>query len=162
MQCFARFIRRLFGRNASHKDGCKGGYHSHGQNEHTLTLLDKWIMRSQGYNSKERQAEIYRRYLPWGVRITTIPGICTEGLLDVCMSWRDADGETFLAFVNVILVPSLLSFDGFNRRSIVIRDKVFFCFTVNDFFINFCKLINYTKHLQIMRCSSYTRSNWRH
>jgi hypothetical protein len=35
------------------------------------------------------------------------------------------NGETFLEFVNDVLIPCLLPFDGFNPRSIVILGKVF-------------------------------------
>lgn len=77
-------------------------------------------MRTHGYNLKGRQAKIHRRYLPWSPRITAIPVICTEGLLDVGIYRGHVDGEIFLAFVNDILAPCLLPFDGFNPRSIVI------------------------------------------
>ncbi|CAB4034731.1 Hypothetical predicted protein [Paramuricea clavata] len=86
---------------------------------------DKRLLRSYGYNLKGRRARIRRRYSPLGPRITAIPIICNEGLLDVAMYEGHVNGETFLEFVNDVLIPCLLLFDGFNPRSIVILGKVF-------------------------------------
>jgi hypothetical protein len=47
-----------------------------------------------------------------------------EGLLDIGVYRGHVDGETFLAFVNNILSPCLLPFNGFNSRSIVILGTV--------------------------------------
>ena len=58
--------------------------------------------------------------MPWGPRITAIPIICSEGLLDVGLYEGHVNGETFLTFVNNVLTPCLLPFDGFNPRSVVI------------------------------------------
>ncbi|CAB4034733.1 Hypothetical predicted protein [Paramuricea clavata] len=84
---------------------------------------DKRLLRSYGYNLKGRRARIRRRYLPLGPRITAIPIICNEGLLDVAMYEGHVNGETFLEFVNDVLIPCLVLFDGFNPRSIVILDN---------------------------------------
>ena len=43
-----------------------------------------------------------------------------EGILDVGFYRGHVNGETFLTFVNDVLVPCLLPFNGFNPRSIVI------------------------------------------
>ena len=91
----------------------------------SIRLQDKRLLRSYGYNLKGRRARIRRRYSPWGPRITAIPIICNEGLLDVGMYEGHVNGETFLEFVNDVLIPCLLPFDGFNPRSIVILGKVF-------------------------------------
>jgi hypothetical protein len=87
----------------------------------SYVLQDKRILRSYGYSLKGQRAKFRRRYSPWGPRITAIPIISyNEGLLDV------VNGETFLHFVDAVLTPCLLPFDGFNPRSIVILGKVFF------------------------------------
>ena len=57
--------------------------------------------------------------MPWRPRITAIPIICSEGLLDVGVYEGHVNGETFLTFVNNVLTPCLLPFDGFNPRSVV-------------------------------------------
>ncbi|CAB4044580.1 hypothetical protein AC249_AIPGENE8785, partial [Paramuricea clavata] len=84
---------------------------------------DKRITRTCGYNLKGRPAKIYRRYSNWGPRITAIPIISMEGILDVGFYRGHVNGETFLTFVNNVLVPCLLPYNGFNPRSIVILDN---------------------------------------
>ena len=81
-------------------------------------------MRTYGYNLKGRKAKIYRRYWNWGPHITAVPVISTEGLLDVGFYRGHVDSEKFLEFVNNVLAPCLLPFNGFNPRSIVILGKV--------------------------------------
>ena len=87
-------------------------------------LQDKRLFRSFGYNLRGHPARCRRRYSPRGPHITAIPIICTEGLLDVGLYTGHVDGETFLDFVNNILTPCLLPFDGFNPRSVVILGKI--------------------------------------
>ena len=87
-------------------------------------LQDKRLFRSYGYNLRGHRARCRRRYSPRGPRITAIPIICTEGLLDVGLYAGHVNGETFLDFVNNILTPCLLPFDGFNPRSVVILGKI--------------------------------------
>ena len=84
----------------------------------------KRLFGSYGYNLTGHRARCRRRYSPWGPRITAIPIICTEGLLDVGLYTGHVNGETFLDFVNNILTPCLLPFDGFNPQSVVILGKV--------------------------------------
>ena len=62
-------------------------------------------MRSYGYNLRGQRARIRRRYLPWGPRITAIPIICSEGLLDAGLYEGHVIGKTFLTFVNNVLTP---------------------------------------------------------
>ncbi len=40
-------------------------------------------MRTYGYNLCGQPAKIYRRHTHWGPRITAIPVVCMEGLLDI-------------------------------------------------------------------------------
>lgn len=63
--------------------------------------------------------------MAWRPRVTAIPVICTEGLLDVGTYYGHVSGETFLHFVNYTLAPWLLPFDGFNPRSVVILGITF-------------------------------------
>ena len=81
---------------------------------------DKRLSRTYGYSTKGERAKIRRLKLPWGPRITAIPIICSEGLLDVGIYDGHVNGEVFLHFVNTILAPCLLPFNGVNPRSIVV------------------------------------------
>ncbi len=67
--------------------------------------------------------------MAWGPRITAIPVICTEGVLDIGIYDGHVTGETFLDFVNNTLAPCSLPFDGFNPRSVVILGTVQFLIT---------------------------------
>ena len=94
-------------------------------------------MRTYGYNLCGQPAKIYRLHTHWGSRITAIPVICMEGLLDVGVYRGHVDGETFLAFVNNILAPCLLPFNGFNPRSIVILGTVNHVFAYTEYCVKF-------------------------
>ena len=77
-------------------------------------------MRSHGYSARGQKANIYRRRLAWGPRITAISVISTEGILDVRIYRGHINAERFLYFVNETLIPCLQPFDGVNSRSVVI------------------------------------------
>jgi len=55
-----------------------------------------------------------------GPRITGIPVICTEGMIDLGLYQGDVNGATFEDFVDEKLCPSLLPLNGINLRSVVI------------------------------------------
>ena len=75
---------------------------------------DSRILRSYGYYLKAQRAKVKRRCSPWGLRITVIPIIShDEGLLDVGL-YGHVNGETFLDFINSVLTPCLLPFNGYN------------------------------------------------
>ncbi|XP_028419291.1 uncharacterized protein LOC114545146 [Dendronephthya gigantea] len=95
----------------------------HPQEEYVIMEWDKRICRSYGYSQRGKRAVVKRRRLAWGPRITAIPVISIEGLLDIGIYDGNVTGETFLEFVNTTLAPCLLPFDGFNPRSIVILDN---------------------------------------
>lgn len=59
----------------------------------------------------------------WGPRITAIPLICTEGIIDTGIYEGNINGATFHDFVTEKLCPNLLPFDGINPRSVVILGK---------------------------------------
>lgn len=56
-----------------------------------------------------------------GGRVTAIPVICTEELLDVGLHEGTVDAATFQEFMTEKLCPNLLSFNGANPRSVVIQ-----------------------------------------
>lgn len=55
-----------------------------------------------------------------GGRVTAIPVICTEELLDVGLHEGTVNAATFQEFMTEKLWPNLLSFNGENPQSIVI------------------------------------------
>ena len=118
---------------------------------------DNRLFRSYGYNLRGHRARCRRRYSPRGPRITAIPIVCTEGLLDVGLYTGHVNGETFLDFVNNILTPCLLPFDGFNPRSVVILCKItvfLFCFTYESYNLFCMSTTNFIlRFLQIMQQS---------
>ena len=50
----------------------------------------------------------------WGPRITAIPVICTEGIIDIGMYVGNVNAVAFLNFVTDKLCPNLLPFNGRN------------------------------------------------
>lgn len=59
----------------------------------------------------------------WGPRITAIPIICTEGIIDIGIYAGNVNAVTFLNFVTDKLCPNLLPFNARNPRSVVILDN---------------------------------------
>ena len=47
----------------------------------------------------------------WGPRITAIPVICTEGMIDLGLYQGNVNGATFEDFVDEKLCPNLLPFN---------------------------------------------------
>ena len=64
-----------------------------------------------------------RRFSNWGPRITAIPIICTQGIIELEIHRGTTDQDVFLRFVREKLVPNLLPFNGVNPRSVVIMGK---------------------------------------
>ena len=56
----------------------------------------------------------------WGLRITAIPILCTEGMIDLGLYQGNVNGATFKDFVDEKLCPNLLPFNGINSRSVLI------------------------------------------
>lgn len=81
---------------------------------------DKRISRRFGYSFRGYRAHTQRWYGNWGPRITAIPVICTEGIIDLSIRRGNTNEEKFLEFVNEKLVPNLQPFDGINPRSVVV------------------------------------------
>ena len=59
----------------------------------------------------------------WGPRITAIPVLCTEGIIDLGIYEGNVNAATFLDFVTNNLCPNLLPFNKLNPRSVVILGK---------------------------------------
>ncbi|KXJ08334.1 hypothetical protein AC249_AIPGENE28337 [Exaiptasia diaphana] len=84
---------------------------------------DKRILRNYGRSFKGTRAEVARLRQPWGPRISAIPVVSTDGILDIGIYDGHVDGALFLHFVNTTLAPHLQPFNGFNARSIVVLDN---------------------------------------
>ena len=85
-----------------------------------LFYQDKRLKRAYGYSPVSKRAEVKRMAQNWGQRITAIPIICKEGMIDLCLYVGNINGATFEDLVDEKLCPSLLPFDGINPRSVVI------------------------------------------
>ena len=82
-------------------------------------------MRQSGHSFRGCHAKVHRQLSNWNPRITAIPIICTEGLIEIGIHRGTTNGEVFLQFVNERLVPNLLPFDGVNPCSVVIMGMIF-------------------------------------
>ena len=78
---------------------------------------DKRLKRTYGYSPIGKRAKVKLMAQNWGPRITTIPIICTEGMIDLSLYQGNVNGATFEDFVDEKLCPNLLPFDGINPRS---------------------------------------------
>ena len=74
----------------------------------------------------------------WGPRITAIPIICTDRMIDLGVYQRNVNGATFEDFLDEKLCPNLLPFNGINLRSVVIIGAIESLATLG--FLN-CKII---------------------
>ena len=88
-----------------------------------MVIQDKRLSRTHRYCLKGQRARVKQPQLPWGPRITAIPIIPTEGLLDVGIYDGHVNGGTFLNFINTVLACCSLPFGGFNPQSIVVLGK---------------------------------------
>ena len=84
------------------------------------TFQDKRIVRNYGYSFRGFPAQTGRWYGNWGPRITAIPIVCTEGIIELGIYRGTVNEQQFLNFVNTKLVPLLHPFNGINPHSVVI------------------------------------------
>ena len=89
-----------------------------------LLSQDKRLSGSYGYSPVGTRATVKRQAQNWGPRITAIPIICMEGMVEVGIYQGNVDGARFEEFVDQKLCPNLLPFNGVNPRSVVIMGKV--------------------------------------
>ena len=83
-------------------------------------MQDKRISNNYGYSFIGTRAEAIRSHMAWGPRITAIPVICSEGMVDIGIYRGSVNGDRFLEFVQQKLIPNLLPFNGVNPRSVVV------------------------------------------
>lgn len=84
---------------------------------------DKRISRCYGRSLVGERAVVKKVMQNWGPRITAIPILCTEGMVDLGLYEGNVNAATFLDFVTEKLCPNILPFNGVNPRSIVILGK---------------------------------------
>ena len=84
---------------------------------------DKRISRCYGRSLVGERAVVKKVMQNWGPRITAIPILCTEGMVDLGLYEGSINAATFLDFVTEKLCPNILPFNGVNPRSIVILGK---------------------------------------
>lgn len=95
---------------------------------HMLVWLDesgcdrRHAMRKYGYSVRGIPI-CDQRLLIRGIRYTTIPIVSLDGIHDVFITEGTMNGERFAKFVNDVLLPHLLPFNGINPRSVVIMDN---------------------------------------
>ena len=83
---------------------------------------DFLVLMAIARSVQEPQSNVRRR--TGGPRITAIPIICMEGMVEVGIYLGNVDGARFEEFVDQKLCPNLLPFNGVNPRSVVIMGKV--------------------------------------
>ena len=76
--------------------------------------------RTNGCSPIGKRAEVKGMTQNWGLRITAIPILCTEGMIDLGLYQGNVNGATFKDFVDEKLCPNLLPFNGINSRSVLI------------------------------------------
>ena len=82
----------------------------------------------------------------WGRRITAIPIICNEGIIDIGMYAGNVNAVTFLNFVTDKLCPNLVTTD---RRQFIL----FYLFYFSPFFcfyLHICVLVRTSGHMIVM------------
>ena len=79
-------------------------------------------LHQYGYALKGCRATT-KKLLVRGKRYSTIAAMCIDGILDVYITDKTVNSETFCTFLEQCLLPHLLPFNGVNPRSVVIMDN---------------------------------------
>ena len=77
----------------------------------------KDILRMYGETAISRTLQIR------GQRVSSIAGICSEGVLAVHKTTGTVNGDIFFDYLRGDLLPELLPFNGSNPRSIIVMDN---------------------------------------
>ena len=85
-----------------------------------VILSGQKTKRINGCSPIGKRAEVKRMTQNWGLRITAILILCTEGMIDLGLYQGNVNGATFKDFVDEKLCPNLLPFNGINSRSVLI------------------------------------------
>lgn len=84
-----------------------------------IAFQDKRIERNYGYSFRGFPAQACRWYGNLGPRITAIPILSTDGMIELGI-YRGTVEQQFLDFVSTKLVPLLQPFNGINPHLVVI------------------------------------------
>ena len=79
-------------------------------------------LHQYGYALKGCRATT-KKLLVRGKRYSIIAAMCIDGILDVYITDKTVNSETFCTFLEQCLLPHLLPFNGVNPRSVVIMDN---------------------------------------
>ena len=79
-------------------------------------------IRKYGYSVRGRPV-CDQRLLVRGTRYSAIPILSLDGIHDVYLAEGTMNGDRFIHFLQVCLLPNLLPFNGVNPRSVVIMDN---------------------------------------
>ena len=79
-------------------------------------------IRKYGYSIRGRPL-CDQRLLVRGTRYSAIPIVSLSGIHDVYLAEGTMNGDRFVHFLRVCLLPNLLPFNGVNPRSVVIMDN---------------------------------------
>lgn len=79
-------------------------------------------LRKYGYSLVGKRATS-EKMLVRGKRFSAISAMSRDGIIDVSITTQSVDGSVFYDFVERILLPNLLPFNGDNERSVVILDN---------------------------------------
>ena len=82
----------------------------------------KDMIRLYGYSFCGERA-VSNRLQVRGERVSSIAGICCEGVLAIHNTIGSVNGDIFFDFLRGDLVPQMLPFDGCNPRSIIVMDN---------------------------------------
>ena len=96
-----------------------------------FTELDLLLLQDKRLSCSlvSTRATVKHQAQSWGPRITAIPIICMEGMVEVGIYQGNVDGARFEEFVDQKLCLNLLSYNGVDPRSVVIMGKVKFSAT---------------------------------
>lgn len=78
--------------------------------------------RKKGYSLRGKPARS-QKLLVRGEHISALCLMSTEGILACKVARGSVNGDTFLEFVENLLMPNLMPFNGYNPRSVVIMDN---------------------------------------
>ena len=96
--------------------------------KHSLLFIDETgsdnrdTIRKHGYSLRGKPIKA-QKLLVRGQHVSAIAAMSVEGIVAVKIVHGGVDGDDFYHFVNHMLLPKLMPFDGSNQNSIIIMDN---------------------------------------
>ena len=81
-------------------------------------------IRRYGYALRGVTPEYRRQFVGHGLRVNTIIGISTVGVIAMEMTTSSVNADIFFDFVRGSLIPNMQQFNGTNPRSIAVMDNL--------------------------------------